>query len=261
MKQTIVVILFFTIISVVLFRQWVFEGKVPIAADLQVNFYEPWKSEFNPITYKPLGFDDIRIFYPQRIFSINEFKAGKLPLWNPYEFSGNIHLANSQTAVFYPLFLPYLFLPPLFVWSLMSAITPFLAGIFTYFFFAAESVVLAGAFWGDSLCSVGNNDRAVRRRVSSGAEYSLVTISFIWRRKIRADKKNLAVGGGSFSFSFFSFGRLVSIQFLCMANGGIIFFLAAHFSKNNGHCFWCGGIVDGGSLGAGNTGFAVFAKR
>ncbi len=133
-KEIFIVAVFFTFISSILFRHWIFDGLAPIAADLQVNFYQPWKSDNIPSKYKPLGFDDIRIFYPQRIFSIEQLLAGKLPLWNPYEFSGNVHLANSQTATFYPLTLLYFFLSPIFVWSFSSFILPIMAGVFTYLF-------------------------------------------------------------------------------------------------------------------------------
>jgi hypothetical protein len=38
-------------------------------------------------------------------FSVSEFRRGHFPLWNPHTALGQPHLANLQTAVFYPLWL------------------------------------------------------------------------------------------------------------------------------------------------------------
>ena len=42
-------------------------------------------------------------FYPFRVFAANEWRAGRVPLWNPYVFAGHPFLADIQTGVFYPL--------------------------------------------------------------------------------------------------------------------------------------------------------------
>lgn len=42
-------------------------------------------------------------FYPFRYFAAMEWRAGRVPLWNPYVFAGHPFLADIQTAVFYPL--------------------------------------------------------------------------------------------------------------------------------------------------------------
>ena len=41
-------------------------------------------------------------FQPLRLFTGQELRRGLLPLWNPYNASGEPWLANPQTAVFYP---------------------------------------------------------------------------------------------------------------------------------------------------------------
>src|ERR1043166_419528 len=41
-------------------------------------------------------------FQPLRWYTAMSLKAGHLPLWNPYNASGEPWLANPQTAVFYP---------------------------------------------------------------------------------------------------------------------------------------------------------------
>lgn len=42
-------------------------------------------------------------FYPFRYFAAMEWRAGRVPLWNPYVFAGHPFLADVQTAVFYPV--------------------------------------------------------------------------------------------------------------------------------------------------------------
>lgn len=41
-------------------------------------------------------------FYPWRSFAFSELRAGRLPVWNPYNGGGVPLLANYQVAVFYP---------------------------------------------------------------------------------------------------------------------------------------------------------------
>ncbi len=50
-------------------------------------------------------------FYPWRSYAFDELRAGRLPLWNPYNGGGAPLLANYQTAVFYPPNWLHLILP------------------------------------------------------------------------------------------------------------------------------------------------------
>lgn len=46
--------------------------------------------------------DHYSYFLPMRFFTAAAMRSGQLPLWNPYNASGEPWLANPQTAVFYP---------------------------------------------------------------------------------------------------------------------------------------------------------------
>ena len=46
-----------------------------------------------------------------RDFGFTELRKGKLALWNPHLFSGAPFFGGFQSALLYPLNLPYLFLP------------------------------------------------------------------------------------------------------------------------------------------------------
>ena len=55
--------------------------------------------------------DHLDYFQPLRHFTAQELRSGHLPLWNPYNASGEPWLANPQTCVFYPPAWIFLVLP------------------------------------------------------------------------------------------------------------------------------------------------------
>ncbi|OGY18567.1 MAG: hypothetical protein A2900_03095 [Candidatus Chisholmbacteria bacterium RIFCSPLOWO2_01_FULL_50_28] len=137
-KHTFLVLVGLLVIATgLLFREAIIWGKVPVALDYGVSTFQPWKLDFEGTftkAPKPIGHDDIRIFYPQRKFITESVKNGALPFWNPYEFAGNVSIANSQTATFYPPFALFLIFPRLLAWTLLSASIPILAGIGCFLF-------------------------------------------------------------------------------------------------------------------------------
>ena len=46
-----------------------------------------------------VDYDAFVYFYPQRVFLARSLLSGRIPLWDPYLFSGAPFLANPQTAV------------------------------------------------------------------------------------------------------------------------------------------------------------------
>lgn len=67
-------------------------------------------------------------FYPWRKFALDTFRAGQIPLWNPYVGNGTPLIANYQSAVFYPLNWIALFLPLDYSFSWIVFIHLVLAG-------------------------------------------------------------------------------------------------------------------------------------
>jgi len=78
--------------------------------------------------------DVINQIYPWKTLTIDTWKKGEIPLWNPFSFSGTVHAGNYQTAVFSPFNLLFFILPFIDAWSILILIQPLLAGIFMYFF-------------------------------------------------------------------------------------------------------------------------------
>ncbi|MBI3813755.1 MAG: YfhO family protein [Nitrospinae bacterium] len=77
--------------------------------------------------------DTRSIFYFLRSFGFETLRQGIIPLWNPYIFSGTPFIATLQTAIFYPLNLPFLFLPVSTAINWSIAFHLFLSEIFTYY--------------------------------------------------------------------------------------------------------------------------------
>ena len=78
--------------------------------------------------------DIITQIYPWKNFTIEALKTGQIPLWNPYGFSGTLHLAYYQSAVLSPFNLLFFLLPFVDAWSLLVLLQPLSAGIFMYLF-------------------------------------------------------------------------------------------------------------------------------
>jgi len=152
-KGSFLALLVLLFLTTVLFREYLWGGKVPFPANLLVSFYSPWRQyEWegypNGPPNKPIGFDNLRLFYPYRKLITEQLKKGEWPFWNPYNFSGNIHLATYQAPVFYPLNLIYFLLPQIDAWSILVVIQPILAGLFTYLFLRKINLSFKASFLG-----------------------------------------------------------------------------------------------------------------
>lgn len=132
--------LFFIIIGLVfIYRQVIFEGSILFPSNFLVQVYSPWRTEkFSGweagIPHKPIGDDQIRIFYPERTFANKMLAKTTIPLWNPHNFAGTPFLANFQSSIFYPLNILYFFLPQIIAWEILLFIQPIMAAFFMYLF-------------------------------------------------------------------------------------------------------------------------------
>ena len=81
-----------------------------------------------------VDYDLLTYFYPYKEAAAAAIRDGRLPLWNPYLFTGAPFLANPQTALLYPLNLPgyALSAPQAVKYSVIFHV--FLAGVFMYAF-------------------------------------------------------------------------------------------------------------------------------
>ncbi len=97
-------------------------------------------------TNRVLASGDILLyFYPYRDYAAEALREGRVPLWNPYSFSGVPFLANPQAAVLYPLHWPLSWLPVTkqIYWS--AAIHAWLLGYGGYWLMRRWGLGLAAA--------------------------------------------------------------------------------------------------------------------
>ncbi len=71
-------------------------------------------------------------FFPNLKLWVEAVKAGELPLWNPYSFSGQPLFASLQTSILYPPNVLLLILPIRFAFNLTIVLHFFLSGWFVY---------------------------------------------------------------------------------------------------------------------------------
>ena len=136
-------------------------GLLPFPGHLLVSFFSPFKEITWP-NYPVgvprqdlLGFDTVRMMYPWQAFTTQELRSGRLPLWNPHSFAGAPHLANWQSAVFFPFNWLYLVLPQSITWTMLVLLQPILATLFMYLFlrqfkFKSSTAIIVSLAYGFS---------------------------------------------------------------------------------------------------------------
>jgi len=138
-SELLIVLLGAVAITVCVFRQYFFEHKTLFPSNLLVSSYSPWKFEPTPEypngpSNKPIGFDNIRQFFPNRVTLRDALLKGTLPLWNPYIYSGTPFMASFDTSVWYPFSLIASLVPAVEGWNFLVIIQPVLSLVFMYVF-------------------------------------------------------------------------------------------------------------------------------
>lgn len=82
-----------------------------------------------PIAANPMINDPVDQFIPWRLYARNELRAGRFPLWNPYNAFGTHFHANYQSQVLSPFNILWLALPPVWGLGLIAALKWALMGL------------------------------------------------------------------------------------------------------------------------------------
>lgn len=154
-------IFFFLSINLLFFLP-IFKGKIPFPGDTLIGAYFPWRdlkweqrnTEY-PLKNMTLS-DATSSFYPWRFEAVRQMKAGKWPLWNRFEFSGNPLLANPSTAFFYPLNILFGVMNFNWAWMIQVVIQPVLAGLFLFLFLRNHGLSSLAAIFGSVCYSWGS---------------------------------------------------------------------------------------------------------
>lgn len=127
-------ILVILIVWLVFSHPYFLKGLVPFSSTYLVSFFNPWTNYYGMPVKNGAMPDVITQLYPWKKITIDALKNGVIPSWNPYQFSGNPHLANVQSAVFTPFNLLFFVLPFIDAWSMLILLQPLCAGLFMYLF-------------------------------------------------------------------------------------------------------------------------------
>jgi hypothetical protein len=115
-----------------------FGGKILLPLDFlqQPQVYLPMDPAHPPPTlHDRVTTDLVYLFEPHRQFIVSEIRAGRIPLWNPYNYCGVPCLAAGQGAVFSPLrVLDYMWNDP-GVLGLDRVLRAIVMGVGAYLFF------------------------------------------------------------------------------------------------------------------------------
>ena len=113
---------------------YLFKGMVPFPSTYLATFFPPWSAQYGmPVKNNAMP-DVISQIYPWKKLTIDIWKSGSVPLWNPYSFSGTALAGNYQSAVFSPFNVLFFILQFLDAWSILILLQPLLAGLFMYLF-------------------------------------------------------------------------------------------------------------------------------
>ena len=94
------------------------------------------------------GNDLANMFLHWLQFAVSSLKQGRLPLWNPYLFSGTPFVANPQPALFYPPTWLALIMPANRALAAIIVLHVWLAGVGMVGWLRSEGVSRAGALFG-----------------------------------------------------------------------------------------------------------------
>jgi|SRR5882724_2739225 len=201
------------------------QHKILYPAQYQVSFFTPWNvypQYAGPVKNNALS-DVVNELYPWKHFTIEELKKGRIPLWNPYSFSGTPHLANYQSAVFSPFNLLFFIFPFIDAWSLVILLQPLLAGLFLYLFLREVKVSSLGSILGSvtfMFCGFMTVWMAYGTLAMSIAFLPLSLFALEKIFNVHASKNNfknvyLFILSLSIAFSFLSGHFQISLYFAC----------------------------------------------
>ncbi len=152
-KDLIYVGIIFLLVIGFFYQTFIF-GKLPVPTDSLVGLYHPWRDYYSEQYPRGIPFknflitDPVRQQIPWRKLVIDEFKAGKIPLWNPFNFSGTQLSGNIQAGAFYPFNLIFFVLSFPAGWSVLIILEPLLAGIFLYIYLRSLNLAPAASLFG-----------------------------------------------------------------------------------------------------------------
>ena len=133
-------------LTVVAYGPVFFLGKIPFPAQI-VNGFPPYADKFPGAWSKPFADigDLVTQFYPYHNLVSRESRRDGIPLWNPHVHSGEPLAGITQSALFYPPNMLYLFMNVKRAWAMQLVIERLLAILFTLLLLRELGVTPTGA--------------------------------------------------------------------------------------------------------------------
>ena len=149
------------VLMILIFFWPLFKGRILSQADM-LYFFPPWNSQ------KPAGLiapsnsilnDQTREFLTFFQVAKESFHRMESPLWNPYIMCGTPLLANSQSALFFPLNWPFYFLPLYLGVTVSALLKVLIASMGTYAFcrklsLSHPAAILSGTIYTFSIFNI-----------------------------------------------------------------------------------------------------------
>ncbi|BCM94283.1 hypothetical protein IAD21_06186 [Abditibacteriota bacterium] len=105
-------------------------GRVLLPGDMLAGF-APFGNNARA-SWTILQWDALAQYFPWRHFAASQLQKGHIPLWNPYQFTGTPFLANAQSAIFYPLNIPFWFFDTAYAFGISAFLGSVVALIGTF---------------------------------------------------------------------------------------------------------------------------------
>ncbi len=147
--RDLVFLILLTVLPLLLFSSVSLGNKTLLPADALYQF-EPYRSGAssfdNPTAHNPLLLDLVLENFVWKQFLVDSVRAGRLPLWNPYLFSGHPFFANGQHSALYPLTWIFFLIPIPRAFGVFIVLQLGIAGISMYLFGRTMQSTRLGAF-------------------------------------------------------------------------------------------------------------------
>lgn len=180
-------LLLFIIVSGIYYKFFI-GGKIPFPGDLLIVSYSPWFDYYKFPVQNPLISDVFSQFFLWKQLTIESFKQGQWPLWNPYSFMGTPLLATYHSAVLYPLNI-LLFLPRHIGWGIYIYLQTLLAALFFYLFVSQIVKSRLAALAGALIFSLGGPMTTWLELGTAGHALAWIPLSFYSIVKFTDNKK------------------------------------------------------------------------
>ena len=220
-------VIFIILIWFVFSSPYFLNNRAPFPSTYQVNNFAPWSANsqfWGPVKNGAMP-DIITQIYPWRHLTIEIWKSGSVPLWNPYSFSGTPLLANYQSGALSPFNILFFIFPFVDAWSILVLLQPFLAGLFMYLFARSLKISEVGSLMSSVSFMFCGFITSWMGYATLGYAILFLPLALFCIEKYYVSKKNIFLFLLSLSIplSFFSGHFQISLYFLIIVLAYIIY--------------------------------------